>query len=442
MAFKAFSGAGGFALGAGLRAIAVSALAFAALAAGAWRLYATTAVLAAAMLLILWDLMRSVRAADRVLAQFVDGLTAEGYERPTTPRGLSALGVAIQGALDRLAKTRAERQQRTDFLEALADTVSAALLVVDDKGVVTGTNRAARSMLAAEPGPLSAIDAFGPAAVLRLMTLPLGGREIVRLADQRSMLAQVSGFTAGGGGARRLIALQGVASDLDAVELKAWQDLVGVLAHEMMNSLTPICSLSERIAARLRETPQGPADAELIDAAEVIARRSQGLMHFVEHYRRLSDAPAAVKERTPATELMRRLDQLAAAMIGEDAITYASAVQPSWIILDADPDLLEQAIINLLKNAIDAVRARPGARVRLSCTLEEDQTVLTVADNGPGLPADDPESAFVPFFTTKTGGSGIGLTLARQIALAHGGRLEHRAGDPHGAVFQLILPSG
>ena len=442
MGFSPLSGAAGFALGAGLRAIMISLLAFGALIAGSRHLYATALVLALALALVVLDLVRSTRAADRVLSQFVDGLTAEGFERPTTPRGLSALGGAIQAALDRLAATRAERQQRTDFLEALADTVSAALLVVDDKGVVVSANRAARTALGAEPGPLSAIAAFGPGAVLRLMTLPLGGREIVRLADQRAMLAQVSGFTAGGGGARRLIALQGVSSDLDAVEVKAWQDLVGVLAHEMMNSLTPICSLSERMAAKLREASPGAENAEVIEAAEVIARRSQGLMHFVERYRRLTDAPAAVKERTPATDLVHRLDQLAAAMIGEDAIAYTSAVQPSWLKLDADPDLLEQAAINLLKNAVDAVRGRPGARVHLSCTLSEDQTALTVADNGPGLPAGDPESAFVPFFTTKAGGSGIGLTLARQIALAHGGRLEHRAGNPQGAVFQLILPGG
>ncbi len=115
-------------------------------------------------------------------------------------------------------------------------------------------------------------------------------------------------------------------------------------------------------------------------------------------------------------------------------------MQPAWLTLDADLDLLEQAMINLLKNAVDAVRGRDGARVRLICTLEEDQIALTVADNGPGLPTDDPEGVFVPFFTTKEGGSGIGLTLARQIALSHGGRLEHRAATPHGAVFQLLLP--
>jgi len=116
-------------------------------------------------------------------------------------------------------------------------------------------------------------------------------------------------------------------------------------------------------------------------------------------------------------------------------------VQPAWLTLEADPDLIEQAAINLLKNAVDAVRGRPDAAVRLTCSLEEEQAVLTIADNGPGLPLDDPEAAFVPFFTTKEGGSGIGLTLARQIALAHGGRLEHRPASPHGAVFQLFLPA-
>jgi nitrogen fixation/metabolism regulation signal transduction histidine kinase len=440
MAFKALFGAAGFALGAAVRAIAISALAFAVLVTGERHLYATAMVLAGVLALVVLDLIRSTRAADRMLAQFVEGLTAEGYERPTTPVGLRSLGAAIQGALERLAAVRAERQQRTDFLEALADTVSAALIVVDDRGAVTAANRAARIGLAASVGPISAIAALGPDTVQRLLILPVGAREIVRLADQRSMLATVSGFSAGGG-AQRLIALQSVSGDLDAVEVKAWQDLVRVLAHEMMNSLTPICSLSETISDRLA-IPHGAAvDAELIEAAEVIARRSHGLMNFVERYRRLTDAPAAVKARLPAADLVKTLDRLAAAMIGEAQVAYSSAVQPSWLTLDADPDLIEQAAINLLKNAVDAVRGRPGAAVRLTCMLEEDQAVLAVADNGPGLPLDDPETAFVPFFTTKEGGSGIGLTLARQIALAHGGRLEHRSASPHGAIFQLFLPA-
>jgi nitrogen fixation/metabolism regulation signal transduction histidine kinase len=439
MASRRFDGAAGFALGAALRAAAISVLAFGGLWAAERHLWATAVVLAGVLALVVADLIRSTRAADRTLAQFVDGLTAEGYERPTIPAGLSELGVAIRAALDRLAVTRAERQQRTDFLEALADTVSAALLVVDDKGGVTAANRAARVSLGAHIGALASIPALGAETVHRLLELPVGAREIVRLADQRAMLAQVSGFTADAG-ARRLIALQSVSGDLDAVEVKAWQDLVRVLAHEMMNSLTPICSLSENIAGKLAEPHTPQTEAEVIEAAEVIARRSHGLMNFVERYRRLTDGPAAVKTRSPAADVVRDLDRLAVAMIGADAIAYSSAVQPSWLTIDADPDLLEQAMINLLKNAVDAVRGREGAAVRLTCTLEEDQLALSVADNGPGLPTDDPEGVFVPFFTTKEGGSGIGLTLARQIALSHGGRLEHRAAKPHGAVFQFLFP--
>jgi two-component system nitrogen regulation sensor histidine kinase NtrY len=437
MASKLLSGAAGFALGAALRAAAISVLAFAILLALERHLWASAVVVAGVLSLVVLDLMRSILAADRTLAQFVEGLTAEGYERPTTPVGLRALGEAIGAALERLAQIRAERQRRTDFLEALADTVSAALLVVDDKGAVTAANRAARTGLRAGVGPISAIPMLDAETAQRLAALPAGAREIVRLADQRAMLATVSGFTAAGG-PRRLIALQSVAGDLDAVELKAWQDLVRVLAHEMMNSLTPICSLSDSIAAKLAD-PAAPRE-DVIDAAEVIARRSHGLMSFVERYRQITDTPLVVKVRVSGADLLRDLDRLAEAMIGADPIAWSSAVQPAWLTLEADPDLLEQAAINMAKNAIDAVRGRPGARVRLTLTLEEEQIILSVADNGPGLPTVDPEGVFVPFFTTKPGGSGIGLALARQIALGHGGRLEHQTASAGGAVFRLTLP--
>jgi len=440
MASRRLAGAAGFALGAGLRALASAALAFAALLAGERRLYATALLLAAGFVLLVIDLMRSTWAVDRTLAQFVDGLMAEGYERPTTRVGLGELGAAIHNALERLAAIRAERQQRTDFLEALVDTVGAALLVVDDQGSVTAVNRAARMSLGATLGPMAAIPALDPQTARGLLALPIGAQEIVRLTDHRAMLAQVSGFAAGTAGVRRLIALQSLSGDLDAVEVKAWQDLARVLAHEMMNSLTPICSLSESIAQRLAGPDWPATKAQVVEAAEVISRRGHGLIHFVERYRRLTDAPAAVKVRTPAKQLIKDLDRLALAMIGTDDIAYSSAVRPAWLTLDIDPDLLEQAMINLLKNAVDAVRGRSGAKIGLVCALEDEQISLTVTDNGPGLPTLDPEGAFVPFFTTKDGGSGIGLTLARQIALSHGGRLEHRRGSDGGASFQLSLP--
>jgi two-component system, NtrC family, nitrogen regulation sensor histidine kinase NtrY len=439
MASSGRLGAARLGLGVAMRAALIGLATFGAASAAATQYYATAAVLAAVILIVLADLVRSVGAADRMLAQFVDGLTAEGRERPAPRPGFEQVTRAIDAALARLGVARAERQRRIDHLEALTDNVAAALLVTDGAGLVVNANRAARQSLGAEAGPLASVPALPPETVQRLMELAPGARAILRLQDGRAVLAQVALFTADAR-AYRLVSLQSLAGELDAVELKAWQDLVRVLAHEMMNSLTPVCSISESLTARLRT---GHADAaEVAEAVEVIARRSAGLMSFVERYRRLTDLPSAEKTRLKAADLVQGLDRLLAPLMAEAGIDYQSLIEPPGLVLHADPDLIEQAMINLLKNAIEAVRGRPNAAVRLGCRVDEDQAVLIVEDNGPGLPAGDPEAAFVPFFTTKAGGSGVGLTLARQIALAHGGRLDHAARTGGGVTFRLWLPLG
>jgi two-component system, NtrC family, nitrogen regulation sensor histidine kinase NtrY len=437
-------GAGGFAVGLWVRAVLIGALAFAALAVTAHHLYATALVLGGAAVVLGLELARRAEATDRMLAQFVSGLTAEGVERPTPSPGLRRLGGAIEQAFDRLAAARAQRQGRVDFAEALADNVVAALLVVDDAGTVVHANRAAHRLLGEAGGPLDRLPALGPAAG-RLLGLASGGREIVRLADGRSVLASMNLFRTPSGPPYRLIALQSLSSDLDAVVLKSWQDLVRVLAHEMMNSLTPICSLSDSVALRLdrlakEDAPPGVVAAEVAEAVEVIARRSAGLMNFVERYRRLAETPAAIHDRVAMTPFVASLDRLMTPLMTEAGVDYASEVDPPDLVIDADRDLLEQATINLLKNALDAVSGRAEPAIRLSCRLGDEAVAITVEDNGPGLAGDDAETAFVPFFTTKAGGSGIGLTLARQIALAHDGRIEHQRRAPTGALFRLVLP--
>ncbi|WP_293679389.1 ATP-binding protein [uncultured Phenylobacterium sp.] len=428
-----------FGLGVAVRAVIIGVMAFAAVAAVAAGYYATAAVLAVLILALLADLVRSIGAADRLMAQFIDGLTTEGHDRPAPRRGFRQMTLAIDTALGRLGVARAERQRRIDHLEALTDNVAAALLVIDVTGEILSANRAARQGLGAVAGPLASVPALSAETAERLMDLAPGARVILRLQDGRAVLAQVALFTAEAR-AYRLVSLQSLAGELDAVELKAWQDLVRVLAHEMMNSLTPVCSISESLAARLRAGGADPA--EVAEAIEVIARRSTGLMSFVERYRRLTDLPNAEKIRLPAADLIKGLDRLLGPLMADGGVDYASKVEPASLILDADPDLLEQALINLLKNALEAVRGRPDAAVRLACRVDEDQAVLIVEDNGPGLPEGDPEAAFVPFFTTKQGGSGVGLTLARQIALAHGGRLDHARRSAGGVVFRLWLPLG
>jgi two-component system nitrogen regulation sensor histidine kinase NtrY len=316
----------------------------------------------------------------------------------------------------------------------------AAQLVVDEDGEVVMANRAARQLLGEVGGPLGRISSLPAESRQTLNDLAPGARDIVRLADNRALLASMTAFSAPGGRPLRLIALQTLSGDLDAVVVKAWQDLARVLAHEMMNSLTPICSFSDSIAARLRVSEDG-STAGVAEAVEVIARRSAGLMNFVERYRKLCDLPPAARSAIAMAPFVARLDQLMAALMQEAAVDYASDVSPPRFDIDADSDLLEQAIINLLKNALDATAGRPDPTIRLICRREDGQVLLSIEDNGPGLADDDPEAAFTPFFTTKLGGSGIGLTLARQIALAHGGRLDYARRPFGGACFTILLPS-
>lgn len=414
----------GFATGVVWRAASIGCLSFAAVLAARSQLYATALVLGLVIVLIGIDLIRASRSADQVLAQFVDAVAAHGYEWPVAPRHLDRLAGAMRNAQRQLESGRAERQQRIDFLESLIDTSPVALLVIDDHGRGLHANRAALRL------------GFHAGAPLPLDVGPAGSRGIVRLDDGRAVLMQVSGFQAPAMVGRRLVALQSVISDLDLIEIKAQQDLVRILAHEMMNSLTPITSLSESLLQRLQVDGAGMEQDDLRDAIEVISRRSSGLMSFVERYRRVAQVQTGVRASLRARDLAAHLDSLVGPMMTAAAIDYASHIASERQEVQADIELLEQALLNLLINARDAVQGTANPLVRLECAADENGLVFSVVDNGPGLR--DPEAAFVPFYTTKPNGSGIGLTLARQIAAAHGGRLDYQRGEL--TVFKLYMP--
>jgi len=429
-------GATRFSVGLVARAAAIAVLTYFALQlAVGGRLYATALVVASFAALLFLSLWRAITRADRMLARFVDGVIMGDLERSTATAsaGFSRFAQAIELAADKLRRERGERQQRIELLLALLDGVPAALLVLEGSGRVTLANRAARALAREEVSRLDDIGALAGAA-RRLELLAPGGREIVRLADGRVALASCLGFSTPGAEAQRLICLQDVAQ-LDAVEIKAWQDLVRVLAHEMLNSLTPIVSLAESLQHGRRRK------AEVAEAIEVIGRRSSGLMSFVDRYRKVAEAPRPNVRPIAVGSFMDGLDRLLGPMLAGAGLTYERRIEPATLVIHADQDLLEQAMINLIKNAVDAVSGVASPVILVACRNADDRVEIIVRDNGPGLPAEEIERVFVPFFTTKAGGSGIGLSVARQIALAHHGRLDAGPAPGGGAEFRLTLPN-
>jgi signal transduction histidine kinase len=264
-----------------------------------------------------------------------------------------------------------------------------------------------------------------------LETLEPGSTAIVRM-ERSAGTFQLKAAAAGlnvAGARRRIISLQNIETEMSAQEMAAWQTVIRVMAHEVMNSLTPVASLAatarDGVGNVLKGLPIGdpnaPALTEAGEALEIVTRRSQGLLSFVHNHRRLTKRLVTNFEVIPVQRVFARLQRLLANDLATRDIQLTATVEPGTLQITADADLLDQALINLVRNAIEALQGAPAGRIALSAQRQMDGRVaIVVADNGPGIAPEQRDKVFVPFFTTKRGGSGVGLTLVRQVATVHG----------------------
>jgi signal transduction histidine kinase len=221
--------------------------------------------------------------------------------------------------------------------------------------------------------------------------------------------------------------------------MAAQTDLVRVLTHEILNSLTPVTSLAAT-AADLLGDPDLSADPRIGDAriaVETLARRAQGLSNFIEAYRAVAQTPELKRQSFAARPWTDELARIFAAKA--PAVALRVEVSPANLALDADPDLLAQVVINLMQNAAQAMQESPQPRLALRLLGDTQATVIEVEDNGPGVPESLRQDVFLPFFTTRATGTGVGLNLARQIVIAHGGAIDVGDAPGGGALFRIVL---
>ena len=291
-------------------------------------------------------------------------------------------------------------------------------------------NAAARRLIA--PG-----RAVEPAALLALLDAE-PGRRVVTLptehGQERAVLA-VSALTVQGQ-AWRLAALAPIESELETETLVAWRQLVQVLTHEIMNSLTPIASLAASAPALL----EAGEHVELQAALAALARRAAHLQGFVERYRSVSQPPAPTLADTPLLPLLQAVQRLVAPAWEAADGTVTLGVEPESLALRTDAAQLEQVLINLAQNALQACAGRPAPRLAIEARLSRGARLrLTVADNGPGVTPGLEARIFTPFFTTREGGSGVGLAVVRQLVHGLGGTVRHAKRPGGGACFVLTF---
>jgi two-component system, NtrC family, nitrogen regulation sensor histidine kinase NtrY len=243
----------------------------------------------------------------------------------------------------------------------------------------------------------------------------------------------------------KLIAFQNVNEALDETESKAWQKLLSVMTHEIMNSVAPISSLAETLKHRLQQNNRnGDAEPGSMDDLELgidtIKRRSEGLLKFAETYRNLNKITTLNLKKVYVRDLFENMHQLMQPTMAQKNIELEIILKDPDLQLEADTNLVEQVLINLIVNAMEAVKDREEPRIILSAYLTGNRrTVIKVTDNGIGMPDEVVDKIFIPFFSTKKNGSGIGLSLCKQIMMLHRGNVQVQSIEGQGTAFLMLF---
>jgi two-component system, NtrC family, nitrogen regulation sensor histidine kinase NtrY len=398
------------------------------------RWYVTISLVLATALAQIVALVRMATQSSREVARFLDAISfddaSQSFSGLLADSAHSELGLAMTRVLTQLRLVRSEREEQARYFQTLIAHVPVALISADEHGRVQLLNMAARRLFGTALAQTTQFARHGEAFAVGMESIRPGTAAILRMERPTGTLQLKVAVTelALGGVRYRLISLQNIESEMSAQEMVAWQTVIRVMAHEVMNSLTPVSSLSatalDLVTGVIEQLPaDDPHAIALRDAAEAletVTRRSQGLLHFVQNHRRLTKHLVTQIEVAPLQRIFARLHRLLANDLAARDIHLTTSVEPETLDIAADIELLDQALINLVRNAIEALRDTPEGRIILSAHRDPDGRVaIVVADNGPGVAPDQREKIFVPFFTTKRQGSGVGLTLVRQIATAH-----------------------
>ena len=399
-------------------------------------LYAATALVVLLIVLEILSLIRYVERTNRDLARFLESIRyndfSAGFSGGVKGSGFDELGRIYSEVVGRFREISLEKEESYRYLQAVVQHVGIGMIAFGPDGGVELINAAAKKLFdIPRLGKIDDLSPVSPGLVEILRSIEPGGNELIKITVGGDLL-QVFVYATELRLRRtilKLVSFQNISPELEAKEMEAWQNLIRVLTHEIKNSLTPIASLTSSMEEMLaaRERAEGIDDETLQDiheALRTIKKRSEGLLRFTDAYCSLTKIKEPELQSFRISELVARVEKLAAKQIEEAGGSLGIHIDPDDLTLHADPELVEQVLINLLLNSIDAIAGRADGRIGISAFVDgRNHIVIRVTDNGRGIVEEALEKIFIPFYSTKKEGSGIGLSLSRQIMRLHHGDL-------------------
>lgn len=351
------------------------------------------------------------------------------------------LNTDLNAVISSFNQVRAEREASLHFINAIVQQINVGIFSYDTDGKIEIHNQAASKLLKIyRLKHINDIEQHNQQAFQCITTLKTSESKLLTFADNDLSFSatdiQMRGRKI------RLVAIHNIRSELQIRELEAWQNLTKVLRHEIMNSVTPIVSLAETMKDIVDNeiSADSPREEESIkdlkEALVTIQRRGNGIMKFVNAYREFTTIPLPNKSLVSVNDLFRNIEGIFVQKAAEKSIHLNFDIQHNFDLF-VDTDQLEQVLINLIKNALETEFSTPLPQVNILASLKNGTKTIEISDNGIGIEKDAQEKIFIPFFTTKITGSGIGLSLSRQIMSLNDGRINFLENTPSGAVFVL-----
>ena len=430
--------------------IGLTALAF------AWSIYLTEFLMTPivfALLTILqligliWYTEGALKDIKRFSESFIDSDYMRKFDETNKGRIFEELGYTFNRIIEDFKKIRIEKEEHYQYLLQVNRHVRIGLICFTRDGKIDLMNEAAATLLNKPVlDRMVHIENYDKAFHDLLLQLKPGEKELYHSTfteEERDLAITANKFILKNQ-EYTLIAMQDIRAELDAHEMTAWQKLVRVLTHEIMNSVTPVVSLTTAIKLMMEEVPgQAKAMDELDEetvtdiyrSVKAIENRGKGLLNFVNAYRDYTKPPQLELEEVKLGDLAKETLQVLGTSLSDIEVALDTATDQGTHIM-ADATLIGQVLINLVKNAKEALEGRENASIKIRVQSGIGRATIAVSDNGPGIPPDLRQEIFVPFFTTKEKGTGIGLSLSKQIMKAHGGDLRMQTSDK-GTTFTL-----